>query len=109
MKRNTCINSIAGDITDAKAKNQIFAEQFETEWKTYKRVLGSSPLLQSNKMTLIDVRGNHGRHNESSFDNIFQAIVHVFYCCIYSDAFDVQSQDNDFFRYIYVYFIACVA
>lgn len=54
---------LSGDITDAKAKDQIFAKQFETEWKIYNRILNGSPAIRSNKTTLIDIRGNHGVYN----------------------------------------------
>ena len=62
-----------GDLTDAKAKNQIQSFQIESEWMRYKHVRDTchENIVSKNKASQpepwIDIRGNHGKLKISKF------------------------------------------
>ena len=64
-KWNLCIIVISlqclgetGDLTDAKAKNNMYSKQYIEEWMTYKKVMDYCN--QQFRTTWLDVKGNHG-------------------------------------------------
>ena len=48
----------SGDITDAKAKDNLKSEQFIEEWRSYNELV--SYCTKQVDTTWLDVRGNHG-------------------------------------------------
>lgn len=50
----------SGDLTDAKTKDAIGSQQFETEWRHYRDILKENDI--GNKTLWLDIRGNHGKH-----------------------------------------------
>jgi hypothetical protein len=47
-----------GDLTDSKSGDMLGSRQYEKEWKAYRDLIKDNNLLD--KMTWLDVRGNHG-------------------------------------------------
>ncbi|KAL1489693.1 hypothetical protein ABEB36_013633 [Hypothenemus hampei] len=50
-----------GDLTDAKTKDSIGSQQFESEWRHYKDILEEFDI--SRKTIWLDIRGNHDNFN----------------------------------------------
>jgi len=61
-----------GDLTDAKAPDNMGSQQYEEEWMDYNRILS----ICENQTVWLDMRGNHG----------MLKFIHVLYsyvcCCI---------------------------
>ena len=49
---------LTGDLTDAKAANDVTSKQFEEEWKIYRQVIDYCQAQIP--VTFLDIRGNHG-------------------------------------------------
>ncbi|KAL1122046.1 hypothetical protein AAG570_003452, partial [Ranatra chinensis] len=49
-----------GDLTDAKQKDNIGSQQYDEEWKKYRKVLDNCKGLKSSNIIWLDIRGNHG-------------------------------------------------
>ncbi|XP_059613492.1 transmembrane protein 62-like [Phlebotomus argentipes] len=62
---------VSGDLTDARSLNHLGSEQFEGEWKIYKKLLQEHNV--TSKTAWLDLRGNHdnfnvaGRNSSSNF------------------------------------------
>ncbi|XP_032515183.2 transmembrane protein 62-like [Danaus plexippus] len=50
-----------GDLTDAKAKDNLGSSQFKTEWVYYHNIIKESGVTE--KTTWLDIRGNHDNFN----------------------------------------------
>lgn len=48
-----------GDLTDAKTKDAIGSQQYESEWRHYRDILKEFDI--SKKTVWLDIRGNHGK------------------------------------------------
>lgn len=51
----------SGDLTDAKTKDAIGSQQYESEWKHYRDILKEFDI--SKKTVWLDIRGNHDNFN----------------------------------------------
>lgn len=47
-----------GDLTDAKAKDNLGSSQLLSEWVYYQNVIKDSGIME--ETTWLDIRGNHG-------------------------------------------------
>ncbi|XP_066245016.1 transmembrane protein 62-like [Euwallacea similis] len=56
-----------GDLTDAKTKDAIGSQQFESEWRHYKDILQEYDI--SKKTIWLDIRGNHDNFNVISINS----------------------------------------
>ncbi|XP_076619314.1 transmembrane protein 62 isoform X2 [Colletes latitarsis] len=57
----------SGDLTDAKAKDEIGSKQILEEWEHYKRILDDTEVTK--KTLWLDVRGNHDNFNVVSLES----------------------------------------
>lgn len=51
--------NLIGDLTDAKAKDEMGSKQILAEWQYYKRVIDETNIKE--RTLWLDVRGNHGK------------------------------------------------
>ncbi|KAF7266802.1 hypothetical protein GWI33_019908 [Rhynchophorus ferrugineus] len=51
----------SGDLTDAKTKDSIGSQQYESEWRHYRDILKEHDI--GNKTLWLDIRGNHDNFN----------------------------------------------
>lgn len=49
---------LIGDLTDAKAKNKLYSQQYLDEWISYKKV--TEYCTKQFNTVWLDVKGNHG-------------------------------------------------
>lgn len=57
----------SGDLTDAKTKDAIGSQQFESEWRHYRDILREYDI--GNKTLWLDIRGNHDNFNVISINS----------------------------------------
>ncbi|XP_050301336.1 transmembrane protein 62-like [Anthonomus grandis grandis] len=56
-----------GDLTDAKTKDAIGSQQYESEWRHYRDILREFDI--DNKTVWLDIRGNHDNFNVISVNS----------------------------------------
>lgn len=56
-----------GDLTDAKTKDAIGSQQYESEWRHYREILKEYDIEK--KTIWLDIRGNHGSYFFLYFKN----------------------------------------